>query len=103
MNLTVATLRLAVLLFLSGWSGCYSTSGTLSREPRAYLNIIGGGVSVTAAVDDLPTQTLVLSPKGQRLQVSPGKHRIRISRGNYTLVDRVILVSDDQTLEIEVP
>lgn len=92
----LATAALAV-------SGCYTTTGTLSREPVGYLQLSGVREGLTAKVDDL--QPVAITPaEGQaRLQITPGRHRIRVQHGEMVLVDRTILVSDQQTLEISVP
>jgi len=84
-------------------SGCYTTTGTTSRDPVAYLQISGTRGGLTAIVDDLAP--IAVAPKeGQtRLQIAPGRHRIRILQGGTVLVDRTVLVSDLQTLEIPVP
>jgi hypothetical protein len=84
-------------------TGCSSSSGTLSREPIAFLRISGITDNLTASVDELAPVSLAPQLKPVTLQLAPGKHRIRILRGQALLVDRVVLVSDQQTLEISVP
>jgi hypothetical protein len=84
-------------------SGCYTTTGTLSREPVGYLQLSGVREGLTAMVDDLQPVAIAPTDGQARLQVSPGRHRIRVQQGETVLVDRTILVSDQQTLEISVP
>lgn len=84
-------------------SGCSSTTGTLSKEPIAFLSISGITDNLTATVDELAPISLAPQSKPVTLQVAPGKHRVRILRGQALLVDRVVLISDQQTLEISVP
>jgi hypothetical protein len=59
--------------------------------------------TLTATVDELPPVALVPQSKPNMLQLRPGKHRIKITRDQTILVDRVVLISDQQTLEISVP
>lgn len=82
---------------------CSSSTGTLSRDPVSYLIISGVQDNLSATIDDQPPVALAPQSKPVSLQVSPGRHRIRIQRGQALLVDRVVLVSDLQTLEIPIP
>ncbi len=100
------TLSLTRILILGAtlWlAGCSTTTGTLSRDPVAYLRLAGVTATDTAQVDDL--SPVSLTPKDQQatLRIAPGKHRIRVLRSGAVVVDRSILVSDLQTLEITVP
>ena len=97
----MSCVALLVLNFLI--VGCSSSSGTLSREPVSYLRISGLSAGLSATVDNLPPVALPDQSKPISLQVSPGKHHIRITHDQTVLVDRMILVSDLQTLEISVP
>jgi len=83
--------------------GCSSTTGTLSREPVAFIRISRITDNLTATVDELAPIALAPQREPATLQVAPGKHRIRILRGQALLVDRDVLISDQQTLEISVP
>ena len=96
--LCVGVVALASLI-----SGCSSTSGTLSREPVSFLRISGVTDTLTAVIDELPAVFLAPQKKPVTLQLRPGKHRIKISRDQTMLVDRIILISDQQTVEISVP
>jgi hypothetical protein len=85
------------------FAGCHSSTGTLSRAPVAFLKVVGDKEGLTAHVDDLSPVAVTGKSKGSTIQVSPGKHRIKIFYRNELVVDRVVLVSDDQTMEISVP
>ncbi len=99
-NITLRTFSVFLTIFLVG---CGSTTGTLSREPVAYIRLAGIQETYTAVVDDLPPVALVPKKRQMTLQVAPGKHRIRVFNGGVVLVDRTVLVSDLQTLEVSVP
>lgn len=90
----------AASLFIAG---CSTSTGTLSRDPVSYLRLSGVSDGQIAVVDELPPVSLLPKKQQATLQVVPGKHRIRVLRGQTVLVDRTILVSDLQTLEISVP
>ena len=94
-----------LLLLSSGllFSGCYSNSGTVSRDPVAYLQISQARDGCMVIIDDLPPASLIIEKGQARVQVAPGRHRVRILLNGSTLLDRVVLVSDLQTLEITAP
>ena len=96
-------LRNLTLICALVMAGCSTYTGTLSRDPVAYIRFEGITEGYMAVVDDLAP--VHLDPKKGRaiLQVIPGKHQIRVLSGQVVLVDRTILVSDLQTLEISVP
>lgn len=96
-------LRSLLLIGTLALTSCYTTTGTLSREPVAYLQLSGVGEGYTAIIDDSPPVALVSENGLAQLQIAPGRHRVRILRGGVERVDRTLLVSDLQTLEISVP
>jgi hypothetical protein len=91
----------SLFTILSG--GCHTSTGTISRDPLGYLQLANVTEGLTAIVDELPLVNLAPEKGLSRLQVAPGRHRIRVIRGSTVLVDRTILVSDLQTLEIIIP
>lgn len=84
-------------------SGCYSISGTISKEPIAYLRIIGVQDKLLLSIDD--ASSIIITPQKDPIDIktTPTKHRIDIRRGDALLVSRIVLLSDQQTLEISVP
>jgi len=85
-------------------SGCGSTvTGTRSFDPVAYVKIKGTKNGQIVVLDDLPAKVIFKSNENELIQVTPGKHRIRITQQDKILVDRIIYVSDAQTLEIIIP
>ena len=99
-SLLLKAARVATTLFITG---CSTTTGTLSRDPVSYLRLLGVTEGHTAVVDELAPVTLIPKKQQATLQVTPGKHRIRVLSGQAVVVDRTVLVSDLQTLEISVP
>jgi hypothetical protein len=49
------------------------------------------------ATDSSPT------PANTLYQLSPGKHRITVTRGGTVVVDRVVVLDNHATMEVEVP
>jgi hypothetical protein len=105
------------LRIISGWltafaasiiattSGCHSSSGTLSRAPVAYLDVIVPGNRQSVVIDEgSPVAVEADQHERSRFTVEPGKHRVRvIGVGGAVVFDREVLVSDEQILEIKIP
>lgn len=95
-------LRNLTLILALVMAGCSTHTGTISRDPVAYIRLEGITENHMAVVDDLAPVHLDPKKRQATLQVTPGKHRIRVLNGQAVLVDRTILVSDLQTFEISV-
>lgn len=93
----------AFLLVVGALSGCYSQSGTISREPVSFLSVTPVKTQLTAVIDGAAPITLEPQRKAALLRINPGVHRIQIFDNGTLRVDREVLVSDQQTLEIYIP
>ena len=93
-------LGLTLLSSLPEMTGCHSVTGTVSHEPTGYFNILGAADGDSAVIDDnAPIQLHPDTP----IVVVPGKHRVQVSRSGTIIMDREVLVSDLQTLELRLP
>ena len=54
-------------------------------------------------IDDNPAVEFSSASRQLPISVPPGKHRVRVSKGGQLVVDREVLVTDLQTMEIAVP
>lgn len=95
---TVLSLSL-VLFACFGLAGCATNTGTITRAAVAHISFVGNTQDAHATIDD---QAPVLLDGG-KLPTQPGKHRIRVTRSGRLVVDREVLVGDQQTMEISVP
>ena len=97
--LLVSTFILAVM------PGCQHQEGLLTRAPVSYLVFTGKAVGTIARIDE--SQTVPLNQEHisskTRFAVEPGRHHIRIERAGAVIVDRIILLVDQQSMEIPVP
>lgn len=82
-------------------SACALQTGTISRAPAAWISLIGPQQSVDASVDDRPSQHFTESKR--ILAVEPGKHRLRVWSNGNPILDQLLIVADQQTLEISLP
>lgn len=92
-----------VLGSVVGQSGCYSTTGTVSHEPTAYVKFLNAQNGDVALIDGGAPFQLVAGDDNETVFAAPGKHMIQVIRSGAVILSREILVSDLQTLEIRVP
>ena len=82
-------------------AGCMANSGTITHAPVAHFAFVGETRGAALVIDDQPP--VALDGDGQSVQTEPGKHRIRVTKGDRVVIDREVLIGDRQTMEISVP
>jgi hypothetical protein len=99
---------LGLLLFLIVSCGYYE--GVVQPTPRSYMSFVGNVDGATAVIDDAITLNLDKELRGGEgekksvlFQITPGKHKVVVTKMGREVVNRVILIGDGATKEIEVP
>ncbi len=97
------------LFFLLG--ACGYQEGVVSRAEQSYLKFTGNWGNPSVQIDGM--QPFVLKPKeatdsspsptNMLYQLSPGKHRITVTRNGTLVVDRVVVLDSHATMEVHVP
>jgi hypothetical protein len=92
---------LLLLGFLTFSVGCTQQTGTVTKASTSALVFVGDSANIVVSVDG---RSFALSPKiaKNHFEVSPGVHRVTIMRDAAVVVDREILLSDRQTMEIRI-
>jgi hypothetical protein len=97
------------LLLLSIVS-CGYYEGVVQPTPKSYLTFIGNTSGAVAVIDEAITLNLDKElqetdgiGKTVLFQIAPGKHKIIVTRLGREVVNRVIIVTDGATKEIQVP
>jgi hypothetical protein len=92
-------------LMLATMPGCQHQEGLVTRAPVSYLFFTGKAAGTVARIDD--SQMVSLNQEHvaskTRFAVEPGRHRVQIERAGSVVVDRIILLVDQQSMEIPVP
>ena len=103
--------RVAVALLACCVLGaCGYQEGVIQKAEMSYLKFIGNWANAVVQIDEMPPFELKPSPNSTNPtllntlhQVSPGRHRIVVTRGGNVLVDRVVLLDNHATMEVQIP
>ena len=103
-------------LLLSLGSGCGLREGVTQKDQASYLRLTGNTENAFLSIDgkegialgktsyiDKDTNKKVDSGELVHYQVSPGQHRIVVTKNGAQVVDRVVLLGDGIVKEIQVP
>ncbi|MDI1336442.1 MAG: hypothetical protein PSU94_09715 [Lacunisphaera sp.] len=89
-----------LLLAVIGLVGCTANTGTITHAAIAHFAFVGNAEGAAVTIDE---QTAVTLGEHTKLATEPGRHRVRVSKGEKLVVDREVLVGDQQTMEILIP
>ena len=96
-------------LFLSA---CGYQEGIVQKAERSFLKFTGNWPNSIVQVDSMQPFELKppassndpkASPDNTLYQLSPGKHRVTVTRGGSVLVDRVVILENQVTMEVQIP
>ena len=93
---------LVLLAFVSGCNTRNQQTGTLTHAAASYLIFTGDSTNAMATVDNL-TFALTEENAKNHFELSPGIHRVKVEKQGRVVVDREILLSDRQTVEVAIP
>jgi hypothetical protein len=105
----VRKLILSGFLLLSIVS-CGYYEGVVQPTPKSYLSFIGNTAGAVAVIDE--TITLNLDKELEKkdgaekpilFQIAPGKHKVVATKMGREVVNRVIIIADGATKEIQIP
>ena len=98
MKLIIAVVIIS-LTFISCGGGY--TTGTIQKAEKGSLKFTGNTQGISISIDNA-TQ-IAYDPKIELYELKPGKHAVKIFRNNQIIVDRVVIVDNHTTFEIDVP
>lgn len=91
-----------VLPFMLSACGGYK-AGVIIEKNTSYLVFSGNAKGAFYSVDNGDWIEIVGTGKNELYPLQTGKHKIQVKRDGVIVVDRVVLLSDQNTKEIEVP
>lgn len=89
---------LASVVFVS--CGGYNTA-TIQKSEKGFLKFTGRMEQVRIMIDESELSTS--ENKDAVYQVKPGKHEVKVFRNEQIIVDRIVYVDDQVTMEVEIP
>ncbi len=93
---------LLTVLALLNFAGCGYREGTLVKDPVSYLWFTGNITQANVIIDD--KKPFELTKEGLvYYQITPGTHRIIVKKGEEVVVDRVLIIGNETTKEIQIP
>ena len=91
-----------IFIIICSLTGCAYNAGEIQKAERSYLQFSGNPDGVNIIIDN--NESFKLSTNMETLyQVKKGKHHLKIYRNEKLIVDRVIFISDQGTMEIILP
>ena len=89
---------------------CGYYEGIVQPTPQSYLSFLGNTKNAVVVIDDVTKINLdneLIGSDGQGksvlFQIAPGKHKVVVTRLGQEIVNRIIIVGDGATKEIQVP
>lgn len=101
----IASIRRIVAIALgmmSLFSGCAHQTGTITRSAASFLMFKGDATDARITIDGR-TFNLTKDNAKDHFEITPGVHRVTIEKQGRVVVDREILLSDRQTIEVAIP
>jgi hypothetical protein len=97
-----------LILLISLIYACGYKEGVIRKGEKSYLLFTGNTANISLSIDNSEPFLLKIknnnSDAPQKLyQVSPGKHLLKIYRDRILIVDRVIFLGNQETMEVHVP
>ena len=98
-----------VALVLLFFSGCGHYEAVVQKDDVSYALFTGHLEGAEIHIDG--TRHLLLdadasaqsSPEERRFKISPGQHRIAVTKAGVVVVDRLLLFNGQTTTEIDIP
>jgi hypothetical protein len=94
---------IAVTFFLSfilTSCGGYNT-GILQKTEKGFIKFSGNTVGMSISLDDGARFTK--DEKVDLIELKPGKHTVKVFRDETLMINRIIIIENQNTVEIEVP
>jgi hypothetical protein len=93
-------LILIVSMFFLTSCGGYKT-GVLEKESAGYLKFIGNITNASVEIDQ--SIQFAINPETELYKLNPGKYTVKVYRSDNLVVERIIIIQSQNTVEVEVP
>jgi hypothetical protein len=91
-------LIVSIFLFIS--CGGYKT-GVLEKESSGFIKFKGNITNASVEIGE--SIQFTINPETELYKLNPGKYTIKIYRNNNLVIERIIIIQSQNTVEVEVP
>ena len=91
-------LIVSIILFTS--CGGYN-SGVLEKESTGYIKFLGNITNASVEIDQ--SIQFNINPEIDLYKLTPGTHTVKVYREGNLIVERIIIIQSQNTIEVEVP
>jgi len=98
-SLRTFALMAAVLALVAG---CAQQTGSITKASASFLVFVGDTANAKVSVDGRGFDLTKNNTKNH-FEIAPGVHRLKVEKQGQVVVDREILLSDQQTMEVSIP
>lgn len=98
MKLYIPMLFISLLIVSCG--GGYH-DGIIQKSEKSYLKFTGEVRTATISIDE--GEEFYADPMVELIEINPGKHTIKAFRNNKLILNRIIILDNKTTMEIQVP
>jgi len=100
----------AALLSCLVLAACGYHEGIVQKSDKSFIKFTGNIKNATAQIDDGQAFSIEQPATGEEpiwrntvYQVPPGKHIVKVSRNGQVVVERIIILDNQTTREVEIP
>ena len=93
------------LIFIILYS-CGYREGIIQKAERSYIQFTGNIQNAQVQIDDMNAFAIQPEPGKEKLylyQIQPGKHLISIYRNSQPILQKIVFVDNQTTMEVEIP
>jgi hypothetical protein len=80
---------------------CGYQEGIVQKSEKSFLKFTGNPAEVTIQIDDM--QPFAVATSDKLYQVSPGKHMVKAYRNGELIVNRLLILDNQVTMEVTIP
>lgn len=85
-------------------SACGYRAGIVQKADKSFFMFTGNWKNVSVQIDDTKPFILKTTSSNKKLyQISPGKHTLKVYRDGELLINRVLLLENQATMEVQIP
>lgn len=97
--------KIIVIIFISMLIyACGYREGIIQKADKSFLMFNGSLKNVSVQIDDAKPFILERTSSNKKsYQISPGKHTLKVYRNGELLINRVLFLENQATMEVQIP